>query len=138
MHSRDGDERNEGIRQDEEVVMVNSLSDLEDKSFAECFSVIKREWFSPLEEHGCKFDLHFLAQTVFFFIRYKFFYHRRKLKNCFAALQILPLTSYSLIGTSIHHHICWKSNSKIVLQFGILQWQMDLMTTEHAFLYTAI
>ena len=69
MHSSDGD-RGEGVRQNDEVMnKVNSLSDLEDKTFAECFSVIKREWFAPLKEHGLKFDLVFLAQIVFFLIR---------------------------------------------------------------------
>ena len=68
MRSSDGD-RGEGVRQDDEVMKVNSLSDLEDKTFAECFSVIKREWFAPLKEHGLKFDLVFLAQIVFFLIR---------------------------------------------------------------------
>ena len=68
MHSGNGD-RNEGVSQDEEVVKVNSLSDLEDKTFAECFSVMRREWFAPLTEHGFKFDLVFLAQMVFFLIR---------------------------------------------------------------------
>ena len=66
MHSSDG---GEGVRQDDEVMKVNSLSDLEDKTFAECFSVIKREWFAPLKEHGLKFDLVFLAQIVFFLLR---------------------------------------------------------------------
>ena len=68
MHSSDTD-RSEGVRQDDEVMKVNSLSDLEDKTFAECFSVIKREWFAPLKEHGLKFDLVFLAQIVFFLLR---------------------------------------------------------------------
>ena len=70
MRSGDGD-RGEGVRQNDEVMnKVNSLSDLEDKTFAECFSVIKREWFAPLTEHGCQFDLIFPAQILFFLIRY--------------------------------------------------------------------
>ena len=64
-------ERGEAPRpeSDAESDVRDVLSELDDKTLSQCFSVITKEWFAPLSDHGFKLDLVFLAKLVFLLIR---------------------------------------------------------------------
>ena len=64
-------ERGEGARpeSDAESDERDVLSELDDKTLSQCFSVIAKEWFAPLSDHGFQLNLVFLAKLVFLLIR---------------------------------------------------------------------